>query len=291
MPTSSVKTSREMIKAVECEDGYRLQFRAWPAQAPALATLVLINGAMSHSGWFRHLAQSLSAANIKVVGADRRGSGLNSEDRGDARSRHLLLSDLRRIIEAEGNGLPVYVAGWCWGALLAVNAALEFGDVLKGLVLLAPGLFPSETIKGNMRSNARALESTGARSSAIATPLTEEMFTDVPCFRDFIRNDDHAVRTFTPQFMRISQTMLLVATARLAQLKLPVLLLLAAQDQTVDNQLTLTKFQQLKTAEVTSAMLPYNHGMQFEGPEEIARRITEWLERQRVRVPGPQNFL
>lgn len=292
MAASSISSSREVIKAVECEDGYRLQFRAWPTQGPPAATLVLVSGAMSHSGWFRALAGMLSAAQINVVGADRRGSGLNDEDRGDARSRHLLVSDLLRIIDHEDCGAPVYLAGWCWGAVLAVNAALQFGSALKGLVLLAPGLFPSEEIKDRMRSNVAALQQhTGSESPLIASPLTEEMFTDIPTFQEFIRSDDRAVRTFTPRFLSISQTMLLIATARLTQLKLPVLLLLAAHDQTVDNELTLEKFQHLRGAKVTWATLPYNHGLQLEAPQEIARNITEWVGRQRLHRAERQNWL
>lgn len=291
MLTGSISISSEIIKTVECEDGYRLQFRVWPAQGPPMATLVLINGIMSHSGWFRELAGLLAAMQINVVGADRRGSGLNHRDRGDARSRHVLLSDLRTVMLREERGVPVYLVGWCWGAVLAVNAALEFGSAVKGIVLLAPGLFPSEQINRAMRSIVTALQHNGTHSSSLKIPLTEDMFTDIPCFRDLIRADELAVRAFTPQFLKVSQKMMLVATARLPQLTHPVLLLLAGKDQAVDNKTTLAKFQRLRSAEVTVATLPHNHGLQFEAPREIARNISEWLARQGVPMPVPQNFL
>src|SRR6476469_1056333 len=175
----------ESIQNVACEDGYLLRYRLWPANGEPLATVFLVNGMMSHSGWFRELAGALTELRIKAIGADRRGSGLNERDRGDAASRHLLLSDLRKVIEQEECSVPMYLVGWCWGAVLAVNAALEFGHRFKGIVLLTPGLFPSERINRAIRSNGLALQREGPDSSLLASPLTEEMFTDIREVRGF----------------------------------------------------------------------------------------------------------
>src|SRR5262249_13644987 len=207
---------------------------------------------------------------------------------GDAPSRHLLLSDLRRVIEQEEHDIPVYIVGWCWGGVLAVNAALEFGGKFKGIVLLAPGLFPSEQIKRAMRSRGTAIR-TG--SSMVASPFTEDMFTETPEIKEFISCDDLAVRAFTPHFFQIAQQMLLVATTRLGQLTHPVLLLLAEKDQIVNNTTTLHAFQRLPAGTITSTTLPFNHGMQLEAPLEIAVHITDWLASQGVRVPDHQASL
>lgn len=274
----------DTIKIVECEDGYRLRYRLWPAQGTPISVLHVVNGMMSHSGWFHELARALSESRITVVGADRRGSGLNECGRGDAPSRYLLLSDLRRVIEQEQRGIPVYLVGWCWGAVLAVNAALEFGGKFKGIVLLSPGLFPSEQIKRVTRSQATAMQHSGTDSSLLASPFTEDMFTEMREIRQFITGDDLAVRAFTPRFFRISQQMSLVATTRLAQLSHPVLLLLAGKDQIVNNTTTLSAFHRLPAAAVTSATLPFSHGMQLEAPLEIATHITDWLATQGVCV-------
>jgi acylglycerol lipase len=267
----------DTIKVVECEDGYRLRYRLWPAQGPPMAVLHVLNGMMSHSGWFHELARALSGSRIAVVGADRRGSGLNERGRGDAPSRHLLLADLRRVIEQEEHGIPAYIVGWCWGGVLAVNAALEFGEKLKGIVLLSPGLFPSEQIKRSMRSQITAMRRRGTGSSMVASPFAEDMFSEIQEIRDFITGDDLAVRAFTPHFFQISQQMLLVATTRLGQLTHPVLLLLAGKDQIVNNATTVQAFQRLPAGTVTSRTLPFNHGMQLEAPREIATHITGWL--------------
>jgi acylglycerol lipase len=289
---SSTETSppAELIRTVEAEDGYRLQFRVWPAQGLPVATLVLVTGMMSHSGWFRELAGLLAASQINMVGADRRGSGLNQLERGDARSRDLLLSDLRRIIDHEESGVPMYLVGWCWGAVLAVNAVLEFGNRFKGLALLAPALFPSSQIKRAMiQADLEALENPAAPTRMLPSPMKEDMFTESPKFRELIARDVLAVREFTPHFVQISRQMQLIAAARLSQLTHPVLLLLAARDQAVDNKTTLARFQKLRSAAVTSATLPVSHGMQFEATREIASNINNWLARQGVSVPLHRN--
>jgi acylglycerol lipase len=290
MSSAAISPPTEVIRTVESEDGYRLQFRVWPARGLPVATLVLLTGLMSHSGWFRELAGLLAASLLNVVGADRRGSGLNLEERGDVRSRDVLLSDLRRIVDHEESGVPMYLAGWCWGAVLAVNAVLEFGDRFKGLILLAPGLFPSAQIKRAMiQADLDALEHPAAPPRMLPSPMKEEMFTDNPRFREAIAQDVLAVREFTPQFIQVSRQMQLIAAARLAQLAHPVLLMLAARDQAVDNKTTLARFQKLRNAAVTSLTLPCSHGMQFEAPREIASNINNWLARQGVSVPLHRN--
>jgi acylglycerol lipase len=277
----------EHVNTVGCEDGYRLRYRVWPAAGVSAGTFVLINGMMSHSAWFRQLARHLTELQLNVVGADRRGSGMNPRDRGDVPSRQMLLSDFRRIIESESLGEPIYLAGWCWGALPAVNLALELGQKLSGLVLLAPGLFPSSNIKRAAQQELAAGQDVGIHSAVLRSPLTAEMFSDRTDVWEFILNDSLAQHLFTPRFFRISGEMSLTATVRLKQLTQPLLLLLAANDETADNERTLRAFQQLPKAAVSTATLDCHHGMQFETPEGIVWHVSQWLQHQSG-VANPQ---
>jgi len=270
----------EHVNTVVCEDGYPLRYRVWPAAGVSAGTFVLVNGMMSHSAWFRQLAHHLTELQLNVVGADRRGSGMNQSDRGDAPSRQMLLSDFRRIIERESLGEPIYLAGWCWGALPAVNLALELGQKLSGLVLLAPGLFPSPRIKRAAKEELAAERDAEIHSAVLRSPLSVEMFSDRTDVWEFILNDRLAQHFFSPRFFRISGEMSLIATARLKQLIQPVLLLLAANDETADNERTLRVFQQLPKTAVSTATLDCHHGMQFETPEGIVWHVSQWLQHQ-----------
>src|SRR5262245_50132833 len=135
----------ETIRTVGAADGYELEYRVWaPATDTARATLVLFNGIMSHSLWLRPLAGPRPGAGYKIVGADRRGSGTNRLERGDAPDAKTLVADARAIIERERLlDRPVCLVGWCWGAILAINVAAEMRGEVASLLLLAPGLYPT----------------------------------------------------------------------------------------------------------------------------------------------------
>jgi alpha-beta hydrolase superfamily lysophospholipase len=267
----------EYINTVVCEDGYSLCYRFWPTSGSTAGTMILVNGMMSHSGWFRELAHLLTGLQLDVVGADRRGSGLNQAARGDAPSRQMLLSDLRRIIENEDRGLPIYLVGWCWGALPVVNLALELGSKLRGLVLLAPGLFPSPEVKRAAEEQLIAWHNADPHCLVLRSPLTAEMFSERAKVREFILNDDLAQRIFTPRFFCVTGEMSLIATVRLPRLTQPLLVLLAGNDVTADNERTLRAFQRLARGSLTTATLACHHGMPFEVPREIVMRISQWL--------------
>jgi alpha-beta hydrolase superfamily lysophospholipase len=258
-----------------------LRYRFSPAVGSAIGTVVLVPGMMSHSGWSTELTHLVTELHLDVIGADRRGSGLNDWNRGDAPSREILVSDCRKIIEQERCDAPVYLMGWCWGALVVVNTALELGDALSGVVLLAPGLFPSEQIKRAAQHELTTLQNPDSNRPVLRSPISEEMFSDRSAVRDFIRNDVFAQRTFTPRFFRVSAQMSLIAAARLPQLTQPLLVLLAANDVVVDNGKTRMALQHLHRTDVTIAVLPCNHAMQFEVPDQIVSHISQWLNEQR----------
>ncbi len=285
MLSEQVSAITEGTRSIVAEDGYDLHYRVWAPPAAPAATMVMLNGVMSHSAWFQKFAESLAALSLLVVGADRRGSGLNSQHRGDAPSRHILVSDLRRIIEHESPPCgPVYLIGWCWGGVLAINAALEFGGLVQGIILLAPGLFPSEPVRLAIEN--RALRGNSPDVPCLASPIPEEMFTKGPDLDGFILKDNFRLRAFTPRFYGIMLRMGVVAVRRLGRLAQPILLILAAQDAAVDNRRTLEAFQKITQVPVTFATCNCQHGMQFEAPQELTAQIALWLNTECSRSIG-----
>ena len=269
---------RQRTPAITARDGYEIAYRTWSGPSPT-GTIVLLTGVMSHALWFEPIAEPLVRSGFHVVGADRRGSGLNRRGRGDAPSATVLLDDLRRIIERERlRDRPLNHLGWCWGAVLAVNAALELGRSLDGLIMLSPGLFPSRVIKERLAEQHGLLATRDMDDPCLASPISEEMFTDGPLLDEFILKDERRLRCFTPRFYRAMFKLGAVAVARLTELTQPILLVLAERDVAVDNPHTLRAFEQLHDVPVTIATCDSRHGMQFEAPDELATHITSWLE-------------
>src|SRR5260221_13460601 len=103
MPDADATTAAPTGRLVEraAPDGYPLKYRVWDGEdgRQTTATLILLNGVMSHSLWFHPLAPPLLAAGLKLVGADRRGTGENDVARGDAPSGTVLLNDAAAIVE------------------------------------------------------------------------------------------------------------------------------------------------------------------------------------------------
>jgi alpha-beta hydrolase superfamily lysophospholipase len=264
-------------RSVQCADGYRLRYRTWAPEGAPRAALVLLNGVMSHSGWFQPLAGPLLGAGLKVVGADRRGTGLNQEARGDAPSARALVDDVKRVAEAERvDGAPLYLAGWCWGAVLAINVAAEHRPLFSGLALLAPGLYPTEALKARMAAQQPLRRSNAPGTPCLESPIREEMFTGGPLLESFIRKDEQRLRHFTPRFCDAMDRLALGARTRLERLALPILLVLADADQATDNAQTANAFTRLTGASVRVERVEGAHGMQFDAPGALGRILVSW---------------
>lgn len=271
-----METSR--AAAVIADDGYALNYRVWPASYKCSGTLILFNGMMSHSGWFEPIAGPLAAAGFHVVGADRRGSGRNEVRRGDAPDAATLIADARAIIEAEYHdpALPLILVGWCWGAVLAANIALELPE-LRGLILLAPGLYPTKELKAAVSREQLLHPQAREDEACLLSPIAEDMFTRGPALAEMIVRDSLRLQKLSPRFVQIAGRMAMNAAMRLAWQPAPMLLLLASKDRATDNAETLRAFGKLRAGAAEIHTLEGQHGLQFECPGEVVAAMTAWI--------------
>jgi alpha-beta hydrolase superfamily lysophospholipase len=269
-----------VIGEVRAGDGYTLKYRVWtPGNRPVRGVLVLLNGVMSHSLWFHPIAAMLVSRGLKLVGADRRGSGLNIESSGDAPSGKTILEDLGAIIEHErAEDVGLFVVGWCWGAILAINLAAETSGV-SGLALLAPGLHPSEEIKQRLLALESEARGQPDDRACLKSPIDEEWFTQGPALTNFIRRDKLRLLQFTPRFYRIMTKLGVGAHLKLPKLDLPTLLVLARRDRATDNEKTTEALSRAARGRADVAFIDSAHGMQFEAPADLARALGDWTER------------
>jgi pimeloyl-ACP methyl ester carboxylesterase len=273
------------IAEIQARDGYRLKYRVWTrAGAGPRATLLLLNGIMSHSLWFAPLAPALLDAGFKLVGADRRGTGENDAARGDAPSGKALIDDAVAIAGAERvAGAPTFVVGWCWGAILGINVAAELGDAAAGLALLAPGLYPTAALKDRMAEQERLMREHPADyprdRACVESPISDDMFTAGPARAGFIAGDTRRLARFTPAFLDAMAKLAFGARLKLPRLTLPLLLILASDDLATDNAETERGIAQMTAGRVTPRYIQGAHGLQFDAPGELARAITAWVDR------------
>jgi alpha-beta hydrolase superfamily lysophospholipase len=268
-----------LINEVRARDGYRLKYRTWSSgSAEPRRALVLLNGVMSHSLWFHPLAAPLVTAGFKLIGADRRGTGMNTAARGDVPSASALIDDALAVIDRERlPGRPLHLAGWCWGAVLAINVAAAMADRLTSLVLLAPGLFPTALLAARMAAQEGAPGSGVADQPCLVSPISEEMFTTGPAL-GFIRSDEHRLARFTPRFREVMGKMAMGARLKLPGLSLPILLVLARHDLATDNEETERRVTALTGGRAVVQQVNSAHGIQFDAPDELARSLTAWAD-------------
>ncbi|MEM7160416.1 MAG: alpha/beta fold hydrolase [Myxococcota bacterium] len=255
-----------------------LRYRVWAPSGEPRATLAVLSGVMSNTAWFRPLAERWCAMGYRVIGAERRGSGLNVEQgKGDTESAQQLLDDAQRVVEhGRAEGAPLVIVGWCWGAILGTHLALAMGDAVAGVALLTPGHIPSAALAERMK--ALAIEGKGQpeHEAVLQSPITDEMFTDGPAIDGFIRRDEARWRTFSPRFLAVSTKLSFAARMRLRRLKPPVFVALAEDDVTTDNDAMIAELARLPAERVRTVSLPGAHGLQFDAPDELSKRLDAW---------------
>src|SRR5919206_4432206 len=81
-------------------DGAVLAYRYWAAGPPESDAAIYLHGLAGHSLWFSEAATRLAAAGVSVYGADRRGSGLNTDlGPGDLPRYEVALQDIGHFVE------------------------------------------------------------------------------------------------------------------------------------------------------------------------------------------------
>src|SRR5262249_36293351 len=181
-------------------------------------------------GWYDPSCRHLAAAGLEVFFLDRRGAGLNEQDRGDAPSFRRLLDDVAeflRHLRGQPGGGKVLLVAISWGGKLATALQRRHPGLADALALLCPGFFPRGGL--SLRQKLRVL---GARLVAprrlFPVPLDEpELFTETPRWLDFLRQDPLALHRATARFLVESVRLDLYLRLVPRHVGVPVLLLLA----------------------------------------------------------------
>jgi alpha-beta hydrolase superfamily lysophospholipase len=277
------------VETFQASDGYRWQYRCYAAadQAPR-GQVICLHGIQSHAGWYEYSCTRLREAGFTVFFLDRRGSGVNIEDRGDTRSIGHLLGDLAEFLEmltgkggTERSALPRFLVGISWGGKLA--AALEGirPGLVQGLVLLCPGFFPR--VRPSLRERLRiGWSRLVAPQRLFAIPLNDpELFTASPRWQDFLRQDPLSLHRATARFLVESRRLDRLLRSLPHRIHLPVLLLLAEKDRIIDNTATRRLVQKFASADKEIIEYPgAHHTLEFEpDPDRFIDDLIRWLNR------------
>lgn len=271
-------------------DGYPLRYRRYTPEGHARAHVVAIHGIQSHAGWYTHSCARLRQAGFTVSFFDRRGSGVNMQDRGDAPRFRRLLEDLSEFLrtrdkETRRQGdqeapVPVFLVAISWGGKLGVALQRYHPGLVDGLALLCPGFFPK--VRPTLREK---LQIVWARLIAprryFAIPLNNaELFTAVPRWQQFIRDDPLALRHATARLLIESVRLDGYVKALSRPVTIPVLLMLAEHDRIIDSAATRQFIERFAAGD--RQIIEYagaHHTLEFEpDPEKFISDLIHWLK-------------
>jgi acylglycerol lipase len=249
-------------------DGVGLHYLRWRGErSPPSAVVVFLHGIASHAGWFAETAADLNRQGVEVYGLDRRGSGRSGGPRGHLDRYERALDDVEQLVRLVASGhpdTPVFLAASSWAAKLAVVYAAQRAAPLSGLLLLGPGLFPR--VKLSPWRVVLVVAGHLVRPMArLPIPLTPELYTTNPPYRDFIRGDPLRLLEATTQFYWQTPRLDRRRRRDSARVTLPVLLLQGDGDEMMDVPATRRWFERLGAEDKTYRAYPgAGHTLDFE---------------------------
>ena len=268
-------------------DGASLAYVAY-TQPKARTALVYLHGIESHAGWFAIAAGQLQEKGFDVYCLDRRGSGLNRENRG-LLSGHVdayetLLADIDSFIAPLRDRYDqVFLVGLSWGGKLALAYGLSHPEAVDGLVLITPGLRAQVDVSGLDKMKI-ALLSPLNPMARVATPIQPEMFTTTPVYLDYIRNDPLRLSSATVRFFWQSHRLDTYVDRNIPNNRLPVQLFLAGSDTIIDNTGVLQVLEQGQAPGLD--VLWYadqTHSIQLDAPQRLVNEMSDWIKRHGAR--------
>ena len=263
----------ETVTTVAGHAGYELQLREYVPAGDIQADVLLLHGVVSHSEWLAGIARPLAERGYRVLCPDRRGVALNAEAPGDTPGVEALLGDVEAVVAARvAPGRPLHFGGFCWGATYAINV-LERGQVsADSLLLLAPSIFPAGDVGG-------ADLVADQRGEPLCVPnVPIDRFTRGPAYATYIVPDPLRTRHVSPRFNQAMIDMNRLLGPRLAKLPQDKLAILAADDRLSDNAKHQRAFQSIRRGANQVAVVPGEHGIQFDAPDAVTTLLTEWMQ-------------
>jgi lysophospholipase len=258
-----------------------LYYRAWETSR-ALAGLIVVHGLSDHSGRYTTFGHRMASFGINVYSFDLRGHGASEGRRGHSERFDFFLQDLDRFRwEVEcltGGNLPLFLLGHSMGGLIALRYIEEYDVALKGAVITSPWLATGPSIPRWKILGAGVLNKL-LPSLPIDAGIDPEYISHDPLIVAQYREDPAVHRKITPRlFMEASAAMGLVLS-RSDRIRVPLLFLLAGDDQIVDTRKSEAFAGSLATSDVTIHVLAnyYHEVLNDFDRAQAYKEIRAWI--------------
>jgi acylglycerol lipase len=129
--------TQEKTSKFEDKDGLQIFTRTWLPEGKAHASIVIVPGFNSHSGYYKWTAAQFVAQNYAVYAIDLQGRGQSDGERFYVQDFNDYVSEVAQlvnIVKSEQPGLPIYVLGHSAGGVVACSYALDHQNEINGLI-------------------------------------------------------------------------------------------------------------------------------------------------------------
>jgi lysophospholipase len=273
-----------MLKVAEsgwlaAADGRKLFYRNWPGKTGE-PVVVYLHGVEGHSGWFAPTAERLQDSGFNLYAPDRRGAGMNDEDRGHLREFPVLLDDIRgflAFLRKEHPTSQLFLLGNCWGAKAAALLAGD-GERLNGLILTSPALKARVDVPFAEKLRIALAYFSGSMKQ-FDLPIRPEMFTGQAEWLEFIRKDPQRLTRATAAFLVETLKLRWFAQQAAEKISLPLLMFQAGHDDIADTTYGEAWFRRVSSTDKTLKTFSDSaHTIDFDlCADEYANFLVNWV--------------
>lgn len=258
-----------------------LQYRYYAAVGKAKHDVVYFHGIESHAGWFDKAAIALTQMGYNVHSLDRRGSGLNREERGfiagHVDSYETLFDDIDAFLKQANFKHKPTLIGLSWGGKLALSYSLARPKQEANLVLITPGLVSLVDVGVWEKINIFVM-SYFSPTSQFSLPIEPEMFTTNPFYLNYIKQDALRNSSASASFLMESRALDGFVEDKIESNQHPILLFLAGNDQIIDNPAVQKLMNKAGKKQLTVIDYPeQTHSVQFDATDKMTQAIDDWL--------------
>ncbi len=267
-------------------DGLALFVRIWTPEMAPRGVVLIVHGLGEHAGRYPHLVRALREHGYIVFGPDQRGCGRSEGRRGDFRAFDDVLDDLDRVVNTTRKAypdLPLFLYAHSLGAMYATHYLSRHENGITAAVLSAPGYGPGPD-----------LSAANIRLAYLLARIVPRLYLRSKASDDFrLSHDPEAKRAYDQDTLRIEKFTVRFATTNLqkataaqrllATVRLPILVILPADDTTIDRQAVLDAVAQAGP-NVTLRTYPGWHELHNELPElrePVLNDVLAWFEMMR----------
>lgn len=254
---------------------------SWEADGKNPVRVILVHGLGEHTGRYREFAEYLLSRGCSVYAYDYRGFGKSPGKRGDIENFEDYFRDLYRFVQILNDPwgrAKTVLLGHSLGGLIGLAYGIKYPESIDGLVITSPGL-KAYPVPKHLEVLAKVCN-VCVPWLPLKNPLPADKLSHDPAVVEAYLSDPLVHFTVTPRFYREVQKTMKFTIDRAGEIKRPLLLLYAGDDQIVNpegvREFGLNLARDLEQ-EIVCYPKMYHELLNEVGKERIWERIETWI--------------